>query len=150
MSATAAPRRALLLRADIARPALREALQQAGVQVDDLPIYRTVRPASLPEDILQAIQENQVDWITFTSASTATNLHALLTAELRAKVAGFKRLSIGPQTTAALTRLGWAPTIEAPQHDIPGMIAALTAFPRLEEPQIPRLEKSQSPRLEEP
>ncbi|MEI8198384.1 MAG: uroporphyrinogen-III synthase, partial [Phycisphaerae bacterium] len=122
----AAPRRALLLRADIARPALREALQQAGVQVDDQPIYRTVRPASLPDDILQTIREDQVDWVTFTSASTATNLHALLSDELRAKIAGAKRLSIGPQTTAALTKLGWAPTLEASQHDIPGMIAALT------------------------
>lgn len=118
--------RALLLRADIARPALREDLQQAGIVVDDLPIYRTVRPATLPEDILQTIQEGQFDWVTFTSASTAANLHALLSDELRAKVAGAKRLSIGPQTTATLTKLGWAPTIETPRHDIPGMIAALT------------------------
>jgi len=129
--ATAAPlagERFLLLRADIARPVLREELQKAGAQVDDLPIYRTVRPSALPDDVLAVLRATDgVDWITFTSASTATNLHDLLPEDLRPVVAGIKKLSIGPITTAALNKLSWPPTLEATQHDIPGMVAALRA-----------------------
>ena len=37
-------KRVLMLRADIARPAIREALMQCGAKCDDLAIYRTLRP----------------------------------------------------------------------------------------------------------
>ena len=126
-SAPLAGQRFLLLRADIARPVLREELAKAGAQVDDLPIYRTICPAALPDDVLSALRANQVNWITFTSASTANNLCAMLPDDLRPTVAGVKKLSIGPITTAALEKLSWPPTLEAPQHDIPGMVAALQA-----------------------
>jgi uroporphyrinogen III methyltransferase/synthase len=56
-SAFAAGRPVLLLRAEIARPALRQALEQAGAAVTDIPLYRTVRPAALPEETLQALTE---------------------------------------------------------------------------------------------
>ncbi len=39
--------RFLLLRADIARPALKEELEKLGAQVEDVAIYRTVRPAGV-------------------------------------------------------------------------------------------------------
>ena len=126
-SAPLAGQRFLLLRADIARPVLREELATAGAQVDDLPIYRTICPPALPDDVLSALRGNQVHWITFTSASTANNLCAMLPDDLRPTVAGVKKLSIGPITTAALEKLSWPPTLEAPQHDIPGMVAALQA-----------------------
>lgn len=120
-------KRFLLLRADIARPVLREELRKAGAQVDDLPIYRTLRPAGLPEDVVTALRTGQVEWVTFTSASTANNLHDMLPEDLHGVVAGIKKLSIGPITTAAMEKLGWKPTLEAPQHDIRGMVAAMRA-----------------------
>ena len=120
--------RFLLLRADIARPVLREQLEAAGAEVHDVAIYRTVRPDALPEDVLEALREGKVNWITFTSASTAQNLFELLPADLREKVAGIRKLSIGPVTTAAMQKLNWPPTLEAAQHDIPGMVAALRSF----------------------
>lgn len=117
--------RFLLLRADIARPVLREELQKAGAVVDDLPIYRTIKPAALPDNVIQALRDNQVDWITFTSASTANNFHDLLPEDLRPAVKNIKTLSIGPITTTAMQKQGWTPTAEATQHDIPGMVATL-------------------------
>jgi uroporphyrinogen III methyltransferase / synthase len=117
--------RFLLLRADIARPVLREQLEAAGAEVHDLAIYRTVMPRALPDDVLAALHEEKVDWVTFTSASTAQHLHDLLPTDLREKVGKIHKLSIGPVTTAALTKLGWAPKLEAARHDIPGMIEAL-------------------------
>jgi len=118
-------KRFLMLRADIARPVLREELKKCGASVEDVAIYETARPEKLPEDVLAAIDAGKVDWLTFTSASTAENLHALLSDAQREKVKAAKRLSIGPITSAALAKLGWPATVEAEQHDIGGMVAAL-------------------------
>lgn len=119
-------RRFLLLRANIARPALREALQAAGAVVEDVAIYRTRRPAALPAEVLETLgQPGGVSWITFTSASTVHHFDELLPAALRPAVAAVKKLSIGPVTSAALRQVGWPPDVEAARHDIPGMLAAL-------------------------
>ncbi len=115
----------LLLRADIARPALRDALLAAGAVVDDIAIYRTVKPQSLPADVLTALKESRIDWITFTSASTAENFVALLPQELRSVVQEVKLASIGPITTAAMNQLQMPPTAEAKIHTIPGLVTAI-------------------------
>ncbi len=120
-----AGKRFLLLRADIARPVLSQELCEAGGHVDDLPIYRTVRPAALPEEVVAALRAGQIHWITFTSAATAVNLHALLSEELRQAVQSIRKISIGPITTAALQELHWPPTVEAATHDIAGIVHAI-------------------------
>ncbi len=115
----------LLLRADIARPVLKEQLEHAGAKVVDVPIYQTRAPAALPAEVLTALAAGEIQWITFTSASTARNLHALLPDHIRPMVRVAGRLSIGPITSAALRELDWPPTVEAAQHDIAGMVQAL-------------------------
>ncbi len=65
-------RRFLLLRADIARAILRERLEQGGAAVvDDVSVYETRPASSLPEGLEEALAAGQVNWITFTSSSTA-------------------------------------------------------------------------------
>lgn len=119
-------KRFLLLRADIARPLLREKLRQNGAAVvDDIPIYETRPAESLPPEILDAIDERHVDWITFTSSSTAKNLVALLGPDYLAKLRGIRLASIGPITTQTLRELNLTPTVEARQYNIAGLIAAL-------------------------
>ena len=72
-------KRHLLLRADIARPILRERLIADGaVHVRDVAVYETKRSGELPAQLLDAMNANRVDWITFTSSSTARNFAALL------------------------------------------------------------------------
>ena len=64
--------------------------------------------------------------ITFTSASTAANFQALglpLPADL-------KTASIGPVTSSEMRRLGLPVDLEAPQHDIPGLVEAIRGFYR--------------------
>ena len=117
--------RFLLLRAEIARPALVRMLRKAGATVDDVPIYQTRIPESLPENAIEALENGAVNWITFTSASTAKNLFTMLPENLRAAVGKCKRLSIGPMTSRALADLGWPATVEAQHHDIPGMVETL-------------------------
>ena len=117
--------RFLLLRAEIARPALVDMLRKAHAEVDDVPVYQTRTPDSLPQSAIEAIRNGTLDWITFTSASTAKNLHIILPEDLHAAVGKCKRLSIGPMTSKAMDSLGWPPTAEAQQHDIPGMVETL-------------------------
>ncbi len=117
--------RFLLLRAEIARPALVQMLRNAGARVEDVPIYQTRIPRSLPENAMEALRNGTVNWITFTSASTAKNLFTMLPEELRAAVGKCQRLSIGPMTSRALAELGWPATLEASHHDIPGMVKTL-------------------------
>jgi uroporphyrinogen III methyltransferase/synthase len=118
-------KRFLLLRAEIARPSLVRMLRSAGAEVDDVPVYQTRLPDALPAEAIEALRSGTVGWITFTSASTAENLHAMLPEDLRAAVKKCNRLSIGPVTSKAMSELGWPPTIEAHHHDIPGMVEAL-------------------------
>ncbi len=125
--------RFLILRADIARPVLREELQKFG-QVDDVAIYQTIRPPALPAETLGAIadlaaaERVNCTWITFTSASTANNLWELLPPEYRQFVSRLRRASIGPITSEAMRKLGtgeWSPDVEAGTHTIRGLIQAL-------------------------
>jgi uroporphyrinogen-III synthase len=67
------------------------------------------------------------DVITFTSASTAGNLIALLKAAGLALPASVTRASIGPITSRALRDLGLPPHIEAAESTIPALVTALAA-----------------------
>jgi uroporphyrinogen-III synthase len=78
----ATPTRFLLIRAEEAREYLPETLRVAGAEVTIAPAYRTVIPTGSIDAIRELFSrpENYPDAITFTSASTARNLFALLEA----------------------------------------------------------------------
>lgn len=115
----------LLPHADMARPVLKEQLIAAGAHVDDVGLYRTVRPQQLPADVITSIENKQIDWVTFTSASTAENFYALLPESLRENFSAMRKASIGPVTSAALRNRGYSPTVEANPHTIQGLVAAI-------------------------
>ena len=124
-------RKFLLLRADIARPILRERLESGGAaQVNDVAVYETHPAKSLPPHLVDALEAKQVTWVTFTSSSTARNLISLLGEDYRRKLAGVKLASIGPITTATLREFGLSPTVEAKQFNIPGLVAAIAEAAR--------------------
>lgn len=122
-----AGKRFLLMRADIARPILRQKLEQAGAsEVNDIPIYETKAAASLPPVLLEAIDERQVQWVTFTSSSTARNFADLLGKDYANRLSGVKLASIGPITTATIRELGLTPTIEAQISNIEGLVERMS------------------------
>lgn len=121
--------RCLLLRADIARPGLPRALADAGAEVDEAVAYETRRPATLDAAALDALRAGDIDWITFTSSSTARNLHGLL-ADEAALLAGVSTASIGPATTDTLRGLGLGPTVEAPAATLDALVAAVAGTHR--------------------
>ncbi|MGC1511943.1 MAG: uroporphyrinogen-III C-methyltransferase [Acidimicrobiales bacterium] len=115
--------RVLLPQAAAARPVLAEGLRSAGWQVEVVEAYRTEPVVPSPE-ALRAIPD--ADAIAFTSASTVTNfLSAAERDSLPRCIA-----SIGPVTSAAAREHGLHVDVEADEHTIDGLLAALVAhFP---------------------
>jgi uroporphyrinogen-III synthase len=119
----------LLVRAAEARDHLPETLAAAGATVTIAEAYRN----QLPPDSIPALQtlfaspEHCPDAITFTSASTARNLIALLEAANLTLPPNITLASIGPITSQTLRDLGHEPTIEAPEPTIPALVASLEA-----------------------
>ena len=121
-----AGRRFLLLRADIARPVLRERLQKDGAaEVRDVAIYETRPAAALPQALLDALKAGELNWVTFTSSSTARNFAALLGSDYAEELRGVKLASIGPVTTQTLYELGLEPAVEAAIFNVDGLIDAI-------------------------
>ena len=116
-------RRALIARARVARDVLPEALRERGAEVDVLDLYETVAEPLAAEQ-LAAIRA--ADYVTFTSASTVTNLLGAL-GDDAAALDGARLASIGPITSDALRREGLEPSFEADPHDVDGLLAALVA-----------------------
>ena len=119
-----APSKLLLLRADLARPTLPERLHDAGHTVTEVAAYRTQRVESLPDNVAAALRDRAVDWVTFTSSSTARNLVELLGDEA-ALLEHVGRASIGPITSATLAELGYPATVAAASADVAAVVGAL-------------------------
>jgi uroporphyrinogen-III synthase len=117
----------LLVRAAEARDTIPGALTAAGATVTIAEAYRN----QLPAESMQALQtlfaspETYPEAITFTSASTARNLFALLEAANLTLPPSITLASIGPITSEALRDLGHPATIEAAEPTIPALIQSL-------------------------
>ncbi|MEZ6190522.1 MAG: uroporphyrinogen-III C-methyltransferase [Phycisphaerales bacterium] len=119
----------LLLRADIARPVLPKLLADAGANVAEVVAYQTKLADRLPGDVLEALRQKQIDWVTFTSGSTARNLVELLGDE-RPFLDDIKTASIGPVTSEAMREAGLKVTIESGEANVAGVIEALVKASR--------------------
>ena len=111
--------RALIARAAEARDVLPEALRARGAEVDVLPLYETVAE-TLDDDARGAALE--ADYITFTSSST---VRFFFDAAGGPPGEATRIVSIGPVTSATLREHGLEPHVEAADHDIDGVVAAL-------------------------
>ena len=117
--------RALVARAREARDVVPEALRERGADVDVLAVYETVVEEL---DAEQTAAAAAADFITFTSASTVRNFLAAVGGAEAWLARGPSRprtVSIGPVTSDELRLHGLEPDIEAEQHDIDGLVAAI-------------------------
>ena len=128
-----AGQRMLLLRADIARPALPKLLAEAGAVVEELTVYQTRRLSELDPQVMAALEAGEVDWVTFTSSSTVTNMIELL-GPRRDRLKRVRIASIGPITSQTLRTCGLEPTVEAVVSNIAGLVEAMA---RYEQPAVP-------------
>jgi uroporphyrinogen III methyltransferase/synthase len=114
-------RRVLVARAAEARDVLPDTLRERGAEVDVVSLYETVREQPDAEAIEAA---QNADYVTFTSSSTVTNLTAALGDRFPA---GARIVSIGPVTSDSARAAGLSVDVEAEQHDVDGLLAALLA-----------------------
>lgn len=120
--------RILLLRSDIARSALPDALRVMGAEVDDIAAYETAVPDGLPDEAAQVLREGRAQWITFTSASTFRNFQVLLGAEADRVLRSARLASIGPITSQAMREAGYEPTVEAAEYTAEGLVRAMRDY----------------------
>ncbi len=115
------PGRVLIPRAESARDVLPDGLAAAGWDVDVVPAYRTVAPDPAP-DATALLSDAEV--ITFTSSSTVINFTDTYGTDAVPEVVA----TIGPITSATVRSLGLEVTVEATEHTVDGLIAALEDF----------------------
>ncbi len=122
---TVEEKRFLLPGSNMARDVIEKAISESGGAFDFVTVYRTV-PATGEKDVLRAIMdERPVNWVTFTSSSTAKNFFAIYNGEQNFKIA-----SIGPITSGAVRDAGYEPDVEASEHNIDGLINAVMTYER--------------------
>jgi uroporphyrinogen-III synthase len=115
----------LLVRAAAARDVLPDALKSAGALVTIAEAYETIVPRESVDLLWKLFTDASPDAITFTSASTAQNLIAILKAVSLDIPATAVLASIGPITSQAMRGLGLEPTVEAAEATIPALVKAL-------------------------
>jgi uroporphyrinogen III methyltransferase/synthase len=116
--------RILLARAEKARDLLPRELSALGAIVDEGFAYRTVPETRDDSGARRRLLEEGANLITFTSSSTVENFLALGLPW----PAGMKVASIGPVTSKTARDLGLEVAVEAPRHDIPGLVDAVRKF----------------------
>jgi uroporphyrinogen-III synthase len=116
--------RILFPRAESVRGVLASGLRAKGWEVDEVVAYRTVAGTPEPEAVAAA---SRADAVAFTSSSTVERAVELLGEDKVPRVV----VSIGPITSASVVAAGLAVTVEATEHTIDGLVAAVvTALDR--------------------
>jgi uroporphyrinogen III methyltransferase/synthase len=115
-------KRILIPRAKEAREVLPELWRESGATVDVVPVYETLPDLDGIDRLRRRIAEGTVDFVTFTASSTVINLLKEVPAEM---LRGLTLAAIGPITAATLREAGLAPQIEAEEHTVEGLVAAL-------------------------
>ena len=125
--------RVLLPRGDLARDALPELLGESGAEVVAVTVYRTVLPVgdagddpSAGVDIYKMLLEQELDVVTFTSASSVRNFVKILGAEPAADLLNTVVVAaIGPVTADAAARLGIHVGIMPTSYTVPAFVDAI-------------------------
>lgn len=113
----------LIPRAQEAREILPERLKELGARATVAPVYRTVAAETDGEALRRRLSDGEVDYVTFTSSSTVTNLLRIVgTAEA---LHGVKTACIGPVTAETCRKNGIEPDIVAEEYTISGLVEAM-------------------------
>lgn len=119
--------RVLIPRAETAREVLPGELEKAGAEVRVLPVYRTVLAGENQEEVVQALEQGDVQFVTFTSSSTVHNFFRLIPARKLAGYvhSGLRLACIGPVTAKSLKEYGFQADVLPQKYTIPALVQAL-------------------------
>jgi uroporphyrinogen III methyltransferase/synthase len=122
--------RLLLPRALEARAVLPVELQGLGAQVDEIAVYRTIRPQTTRIRELQTLlEEGKIDLVTFTSSSTVHNLIGLCPeGEIVSLLAKTRIGCIGPITADTARQYGLEIAVQPQTYTIPAFAEAIVEY----------------------
>lgn len=113
----------LLPRSAIADNDLRDRLAEKCA-VDDIKIYDTLIKTDKEEELKTLLTTGEVKYIPFTSASTVDGFFKACGEDLSC-LKQVKTVAIGPITAKRMRELGITPDLEAADHSLDGIVAAL-------------------------
>lgn len=116
--------RVLVLRGDLAGPALAERLRSRGAEVDDVVAYTTIEAPVASRSLLrQALAGGSFDAVVFTSGSTIRGLRSLAEPDALDAMA-VPAVCIGPETAAEARHAGFEVIAVASSQDATALAAA--------------------------
>lgn len=119
----------LLPRAAETRDVLVVELARLGARVTEVAAYRTRPVAAGARRVRAALEQNQVDVVTFTSSSTVRNFATLFSNEERARLLeGVTVASIGPITAKTAASFGVPTHIMPAEYTIPALTSAIVGY----------------------
>ena len=118
--------RVLCARADIAPEGLEDALSAKGWEPIRVVAYRTHLATSFPREVRHAVMWDEIDAVTFTSASTVRNFVAMLGQDQAVDLLGATVVAaIGPVTAEAAQQLDISTNVMPTRYTIPDLVDAL-------------------------
>jgi uroporphyrinogen III methyltransferase/synthase len=117
-------KKVLLLRSQLASDELVEWLEQAGAEIENVPVYRIDTVKRKCNRLIENIKSGEIDWLVFASPSSVRAFFEQIKVGIinssSAKVA-----SIGPVTSEQLRDFGIRVDLEASEHTIDGLLDTL-------------------------
>ena len=113
----------LLPAADIGRDTIERGLSARGAKVERIAAYRTIPAEGMAEKAREVLASG-IDFVTFTSSSTVTNLLDMLDGDKTALERSITAC-IGPASAATAAELGLRVDLVAPVHTVQGLVNAL-------------------------
>ncbi|NUK30758.1 uroporphyrinogen-III synthase [Parageobacillus sp. VR-IP] len=121
--------RILLVKGNLARPVLRDALINMGADVTDLIAYETSMNESGKEQLLYLLRKRKLDVITFTSSSTVQSFMRMMEGEdIASLLSGCVIACIGPVTKETAEKAGLSVHICPDQYTIDDMIKEMEQY----------------------
>lgn len=111
------------------REVLVQELTAKGAKVAEVPAYQSGCPSSIAPEILEALQQQSIDIITFASSKTVQYFYQLVKDKLTLeKLQEITVASIGPQTSKTCQQLLGKVDIEATEYTLSGLSEAIVKW----------------------
>ena len=117
----------LVVRGDLADPAVPDILRARGAAVSELVVYRTLEGPEASRPLLAAALHGPIDVLSFASGSAVRGLLALAVPETRALLRGIPAVCIGPSTAAVARNHGFEAVHESDHPGTDALIRTATA-----------------------
>ena len=113
-----------ILRAEVAREVLPEALKRLGHQVNVVPLYHTDFENEISHETLDYLEKGIIDLVTFTSSSTVEGF-AKMIEKTNILPQNIPSAVIGPVTEETCKKYGFNVKVRAKEYTISGLVEAI-------------------------